>query len=135
MFAFEPVPAMEIDHGGILGIFRRVSTEHPRIELKAEELQLLGRQQGRDLRNRVLIFLNVEQQVAAIAGRVEIARRDDGLAGRAVGKRKNLLPAAPDVVRAGATTSCRDGGARRIDVLARGAAVEAEHHDAIWLEQ
>src|SRR3979490_2994166 len=102
VFAFEPVPAIEIDHGGVLGIFRRVCTEHPRIELPAQQMELLGRQEGRDLRKRVLIFLDVEQEVAAIAGRVEIARRDDGLAGRAIRKRKNLLPAAPDVLRPGA---------------------------------
>ena len=83
-----------------------------------------------DLRQRHLMFLDVEDQVAAFVGGEEIAERARRLQQRTVLRRQNLLATAPDVFRDRPVAALGDQRARGDDVLPRQFAVEADLHHA-----
>src|SRR6266404_6611712 len=83
----------------------------------------------------MLVLLDVEKQVPALAHRIEIARMRHRLARRAFRKRQDVLPAAPDILVRRSVTALRDEGAGRIDLAARETAVQADRHDSARLEQ
>src|SRR5712671_5641118 len=78
----------------------------------------------------MLVLLDVEKQVPALAHRIEIARMRHHLAGRAFRKGQDVLPAALDILVRRSVTALRDEGAGRIDLAAREAAVQADRHDS-----
>jgi len=92
-------------------------------------------QESRDLRDRELMLLSVEQEVAAFAGREEVRIFRDVLQRLAVIAGENLLATVPDVIGAAAVAALGDKAAREADVGPRDGAVETNMHEAARLQQ
>src|SRR6185295_10121621 len=65
----ETVPIVEIGQVRIVGKACRIEPLDPRVEREAQKLQIVFGQKGLDLRQRVAVFLDVEQKIPAVAGR------------------------------------------------------------------
>src|SRR5215510_14945940 len=77
----------------------------------------------------------MEQQIATLAGREEIAVFRYIAQHRALIATQDILPAAPDVSGALAIAALGNEGARGADILARERAVEADMHEAARPQQ
>src|SRR5262245_57241001 len=92
------MPAVEVGHGGIACKSGAVEVPHRRIDHEADEGQAVRGQEGLDVRNAELMLLDVEDEIAAGAGRIEIPEPGDLLERFRVVERHKLLTAAADVV-------------------------------------
>ena len=78
MLLLEFVPVIEVGAGGIVRKLFAIARRHGYFELEADEFKPVGGEKILDLGDRETVFLDVEQEVAAIAGAVEIGSPDDG---------------------------------------------------------
>src|SRR6266851_5050887 len=65
VLAFEAVPARQIDHRRIVRVGVAVRLEHAGVQIEAEKLQAVRGEEIGDLRQRVLVLLNVKEKIAA----------------------------------------------------------------------
>src|SRR5215831_20546106 len=75
----ERAPAIEIDHRRVVRKPRLVQLLHRRVCLEADEGQSALGEKRLDVLDLELMLLDVKQQIAAIADRVEVAEPRDGL--------------------------------------------------------
>src|SRR5262245_15042859 len=125
------MPAIEVAHETLATENVPILLHDSRREFEADEVQVVLDDEGLNVWNRQPAFLDMEQQIAALAGAEEIA----GL-GNAVERRvEQVLPAAADVVRGGAIALLANEGARGNDVTACELAIEAHPHEAARPQQ
>ena len=119
-------------HGNIAGIGQAL--QHIGIDLETQQCEPVRGEKRLDLRQRETVLLHMEQEVATIAGVVEITAANDGPCRRCLIKREDVLPAAPDVVRLGRMPARGNHRARSHDVVASTFCVEAQAHEAARLD-
>ena len=71
------VPVVEIGAGGIVRELQTISQQHVGIMVKAKQLESVVGEESLDLWEREPMLLDMEQEIAATAGGIEIAARDD----------------------------------------------------------
>ena len=67
MLGLELMPPVEIDHRRIGRILLGIETQNPWVDIEAEKLKVFCIEEGFDFGQGMLVFLNVKQQVAALA--------------------------------------------------------------------
>src|SRR5213080_4343149 len=97
----------------------------PRRKFKTDEVQIVPGEEGFDLRNRQTMLLDVEQEIAALAGAEEIPGLGDALERRI----QEFLPAAANIVHRGAVASLRDELARGGNVMPSELTIESHMHE------
>src|SRR4051812_26899416 len=105
-------------------------------QLEAEELEPEPIQRRRELRGRVAMLALVEQQIAHLAHREDVAlhqQRIVAIAGRRRGE--DLLPATPYVLARGRVAAGADQLVRLDHAAARELAVEADLHRSAVAQQ
>src|SRR5262249_11947565 len=125
-FNLERVPAIEISHRRIIRILLAIRLPDCGAEFKSDQLKILSREEFLDLRNSQAMFLDMEQQIAALAGGIEIVVPGEVLHRRM----QQLLPAAADVGGGWMEAALCDEAARRDDVGAAKLAVKSNAHHA-----
>src|SRR5262249_39089541 len=114
LFGLQGMPAIEIAHETIAAENVPIMLHDPRREFETDEFQVALDDEGLDVRNRQPAFLDMEQQVAALAGAEEVAEFGNAAERRV----QQLLPAAADVVRGRAIASRENEGAGGNDLTA-----------------
>ena len=103
---------------------------------EAKERQSIVLQELLDLRDRQLMLLHMEQQVAAFAGREEVGEcASRSSAGSCRLEAQEVLPAATDVGCGLAIAALGNEGTGGADVGARERAVEPDMHEAAGPQQ
>src|SRR4029453_14389001 len=95
-----------------------------------EKSQAMCAQERRDLRDRELLLVRMEQQIAALAGREEVGVFRHVVERRALVEAQDIPPTATDIVGALTIAALGDEGADGAHVRARQRAVEADMHEA-----
>src|SRR5262249_42997925 len=130
-FGLERVPAIEIAHEMIATENVPITLHRLRGKFETDEFQVVLDDEGLNVWNRQPVFLDMEQQVAALAGAEEIAGLGNVLERRV----QQVLPAAADVVRGRAIALLENEGAGGNDPTACELAVEAHAHEAARPQQ
>ena len=125
----ESVPAVEIGRRRRVGETAPEGRQHRGRDLKAEERQAVVGEERLDVRQREAVLHDVEQQVAAAAGAVEIAQRGQAFFERAILATMDLLAAGANSLRRRRVAAPGDQRAPRDDAAARDLAVEPDPHD------
>src|SRR5438874_1836472 len=73
VLGLERVPKVEIRERLVLRKTRPIAGDRAGVDIEADELQAVLREEALDLRDRQPMLLDVEQQIAACAGAEEIA--------------------------------------------------------------
>src|SRR6266705_1262205 len=104
------MPLLEICHGHVGRKARPIGVAHGAREAKKN--QAMRAQERRNLRDRKLLLLHVEEEVPAFAGREEVGVLRHIMQRRALLAAQKLLPATADVIGALAVAALGDEGAR-----------------------
>src|SRR5215831_919083 len=130
-FGLECVPAIEVTRETVAIENVPIMLHDRRREFETDECQVILDDERLDVRNREPAFLDMKQQIPALAGAEEIA----GL-GNAVERRvEQVLPRAADVLRGRAIALRGDEIAGGNDSTACQLAVEAHAHEAARPQQ
>src|SRR5215467_8668532 len=122
------MPLIEIGHSCVGGKARTIAARRGPGE--AQEGKAVRAQERRNLRDRELLFLHMEEKIAALADREEISVFRDVAHCRALLEPQDVLPAATDIIGALAIAALGNVGASGADVRTRERAVEAYMHKA-----
>src|SRR5262249_62212873 len=107
VFGLKGMPAIEIAHETLATENVPILLHDSRREFEADEVQVVLDDEGLNVWNRQPVFLDMEQQIAALAGAEEIAE-----SGNAAERRvQQVLPAAADVLPGRAIALLEDEGA------------------------
>src|ERR1043166_4507871 len=125
MLPFERMPVGEVRHRGVGGKALAIMRGHVVLDLKSDQSEAFGVQEGFDLRQGHPLLGDVEQEIAAVAGAVEIAqfsevRQIGGLLGH------EFLATSPNVRRRRAIAALRNETPRRDHRLAGGFAIKPQ---------
>src|SRR5262245_12355244 len=131
LFGLQGMPAIEIAHETLAAENVPIMLHDSRCEFETDEFQVVLDDEGLDVRNRQPAFLDMKQQVAALAGAEEIAGLGNALERRV----QQLLPAAAAVVRGRAVALLANESAGGNDLTACDLAVEAHPHEAARPQQ
>src|SRR5262245_55394936 len=91
------VPMIKIGAGGVVRELCAIPRRHGNFELESDEFKPVSGEKILDLGDRETVLLDVKQEVATIAGAIEIGSLDNGPFRRLI-ECKDVLSAAPDVV-------------------------------------
>src|SRR5262249_596736 len=132
VLALELLPPVEVGHGARVREASAIGDGG--LSGEADEIQALRREERLYLRDRQLMLLHVEQEIAALAGGEEVGIFRDVPQRRALCKAQQLLPAPPDVCApAIAVTGYESGGGRGAGAGER--AVEPDMHESARPQQ
>src|SRR5439155_13282665 len=104
LLAFQSIPTVEIAHQMITAEQAAIMLHEARRKFKTDEAQIVLGEEGFDLRNRQTMLLDVEQEIAALAGAEEIPGLGDAVKRRI----QEVLPAAANVFHGRAVASVSD---------------------------
>src|SRR6476659_6320716 len=102
---------------------------------EAEKFDLVLTDEIRDLGQRQLMLLHMEEHVAALADGEEVEMPGDLARGLSFRQLQNILAAAPDILRGCSVSAPGNEGAGGVDVLAAEPAVKPEPHEAAGTQQ
>jgi hypothetical protein len=122
------VPAIQVGHGFVIGVKLRVPAV--RSVPKTEKDETIGGNDRFDRWNAGLVFLNVEHEVAALAGRKKIGRPRILLHQAGVIESQTVLAALPDGIGGMAVAPLGNERARRGDALPGQRAAEPDPHES-----
>src|ERR1700730_10439543 len=94
IFRLERMPGGETGHGWVLREAKSILRRDPRIELEADELQIVPVEKGTELRKCHMVLLDMEQEIATLADAEIVTMACNGFHGSA----QELLASAPDIV-------------------------------------
>src|SRR5262249_20498269 len=130
-FGLERMPTIEVAHETIAPENIPIMLHDPRREFETDEFQIVLDDEGFDVRNRQPPLLDVEQQIAALAGAEEITGLGNGLKLRV----QQVLPAAAGIVRRRAVALLENEVAGGDDVTPCEPATDFHMHEAARTQQ
>src|ERR1051326_1767486 len=100
VLGLELVPGIEIGHAAVVGKACAVTQRDRAIDLETKQAKPVGGEKRSDLRQRQAMLLNMEQQIATSARRIEIGRTGERGKRRTLTGGKDCLPCAANLVGA-----------------------------------
>src|SRR5438128_213071 len=125
LLAFQSIPTVEIAHQMITAEQAAIMLHEPRRKFKTDEAQIVLGEEGFDLRNRQTMLLDVEQEIAALAGAEEIPGLGDAVKRRI----QEVLPAAANVFHGRAVASVSDELAAGGNVMPSELTIQSHMHE------
>src|SRR5438876_10328910 len=129
--AFQSMPTIEIAHQMITAEQAAIMLHEPRRKFKTDEAQIIPSEKGFDLRNRQTMLLDVEQEIAALAG----AEKIPGLGNSLKGRVQEVLATAANIVHRAAVALLRDELARGGNVMPSELTIESHMHETARPQQ
>src|SRR5439155_3273768 len=113
LLPFQSIPTIEVAHQMITAEQAAIMLHEPRRKFKTDEVQIVLGEEGFNLRNRQTMLLDVEQEIAALAG----AEKIPGLGNSLKSRVQEVLATAANIVHRAAVALLRDELARGGNVM------------------